>query len=141
MKIQSIQFITQEAFERFGMVIELKPHSKDGWEVVVKSQGDGWRIAVLEFFRRTAVRLENHPSSKESFEPLKGTTVLLVAENSTPGNFEAFLLDRPVCLNEGVWHEVISLSDGAQVKITENLEVDCEYYTLSGEAAVRLISL
>lgn len=139
MKMQPIRFITQETFEKYGMVIELKPHSKDGWEVVVTAPVSGWRIAVLEFSRRTAGRLENHPSSKESFEPLKGTAVLLVAENSAPENFEAFLLDQPVCLNEGVWHEVISLSEAAQVKITENLEVDCEYHTLSNEAAVNII--
>lgn len=133
MGAKKIRFITREAFARYGTVIELKPQSQDGWEVVVKVENSGWRIAVLEFSRHTASMLENHPQSKESFEPLYGTALLIVAENNAPDSFEVFLLDKPVCLFEGIWHQVISLSQVSCVKITENLEVACVFHDLRDE--------
>jgi hypothetical protein len=39
-------------------------------------------------------------------------------------------LDRAVVLNEGIWHEVMSLSDVSTVKITENNDVTDEYRDL-----------
>lgn len=131
---RSIRNITPEGFATYGDVIGLKPDSVDGWEIVVKAEENGWRIAVLEFSRRTTAVLERHPDSRESFEPLKGVTLLLAAaEGDTPDNFSVFLLDKPVCLHKGIWHQVISLSEVSQVKITENLDVSCEYHGLSNE--------
>ena len=72
--------------------------------------------------------VENHPTSKESFEPLKGITVLLVAEHENPENYRVFVLDKPVVLKKGIWHQVMALTPEAQVKITENLEVPSEFY-------------
>ena len=69
------------------------------------------------------------PYSKESFEPLKGISVLLVAEHEKPEDYHAFLLDKPICLKKGVWHQVLSLTAEAEVKITENLEVSSEFYS------------
>ncbi len=138
MQLQPVRNITRESFGKYGTVIEFTPACSDGWEVVAEAPVNGWRIAVLEFSTKSAKRLENHPTSKESFEPLVGTAILFAAENSAPEKFEAFLLDKPVCLNEGVWHEVISLSEVSQVKITENLTVDSSYYMLPCEAAVQL---
>ncbi len=130
---KQIKYITEESFKNYGDVIELKPHSEDGWEIVVRVENTGWRIAVLEFARRTTKKLERHPTSKESFEPLLGTALLIAALKDFPEDFEVFLLDRPVCLNAGVWHQVISLSDLSQVKITENLVVSSEFYELENE--------
>ena len=53
---------------------------------------------------------------------------------------EAFLLDRPVCLNEGVWHDVFALSDTAVVKIAENLDVGSEFYDLPSPLVPRLVA-
>ena len=52
------------------------------------------------------------------FEPLHGLTVLLVAEHETPDAWRAFILDKPVCLKKGVWHQTLSLTDEATVKIS-----------------------
>lgn len=139
--MKPINFITPEAFEKYGTVIDLKPDSKDGWEIVVRVENTGWRIAVLEFSRRGTDKLEKHPLSKESFEPFKGSAILIAAEENAPENYEAFFLDRPVCLKEGVWHQVISLSESCKVKITENLEVACEYYHLQEEVTPCLGSM
>jgi len=135
MGFKNITNITAEAFSKYGTVIEFTPKMYDGWEILVREEKSGWRIALLEFTRKTTKILENHPTSKESFEPVKGTAILIAAENGTPESFEVFLLDKSVCLNEGIWHQVISLSEVSQVKITENLEVTCEYYNLPHEIA------
>lgn len=62
---------------------------------------------------------------------MSGCSLLIVAEHNSPDEFEVFLLDQPVCLNERVWHQVISLSEKTVVKNTENLEVSCVYHELS----------
>lgn len=130
---KEIQNITSENFSKYGVVIDLTLRSADGWEILVKVEQAGWRIAVLEFSRKSVKTLECHPSSRESFEPMSGTALLILAPNENPGDYEAYLLDRPVCLNEGIWHQIISFSEISKVKITENLEVESEYYELKGE--------
>ncbi|MDZ5038549.1 hypothetical protein GNF66_15660 [Clostridium perfringens] len=42
-------------------------------------------------------------------------------------------MDKPICLYKGIWHQVISLSDSASVKITENLDVTSEFYYFESE--------
>jgi len=54
-----------------------------------------------------------------------------VAPFDDPETYEVFLLDRPVCLHEKVWHQVICLSEKATMKITENLDVACVYHDLT----------
>lgn len=76
--------------------------------------------------------------SLESFEPLQGITVLIVAAHDTPEEYEAFILDKPVCLYKGIWHQVLSLTDEAQVKIAENLEVVSEFFDLQKEILVKV---
>jgi ureidoglycolate hydrolase len=75
-------------------------------------------------------KLEMHPGSLESFEPVAGIAVLVVAREDSPEAPEAFLLDRPIILKKGVWHGIISLSAKVELKITENLEVATEFHTL-----------
>ena len=74
----------------------------------------------------------------ETFEPLAGVTVLLVAEHETPEEYRAFVLDKPVCLKKGVWHQVLSLTPEASVKITENKDVYSEFYDLSQEVCAQI---
>lgn len=83
--------------------------------------------------------MECHPSSKESFEPLSGMLLIIVAEHDTPADFEVFLLDKPVCLHAGVWHQVISLAAESQVKIAENYEVESEFFELENEISAAVI--
>ena len=65
-------------------------------------------------------------------------TVLLVAEHETPEKYKAFVLDKPVCLKKGVWHQVLSLTPSAEVKITENKDVYSEFYDLPEEIQVQI---
>jgi len=129
MKIE-IENITTENFAPFGYVLEFTPEMKDPFHVIVREEKDPWRLALLRFDWHEVKRLENHPDSMESFEPLEGASVLFVAENKSPDKIRAFFLDKPICLYKGVWHEVMAVSADAKVKITENLDVSAEYYNL-----------
>ena len=139
MNKKSLQTISKETFKKYGTVIEFTPAMNDGWEILITEKEAGWRVALLEFSRKHTNMLENHPASKETFEPMRGTALLIAAEHHSPENFEIFLLDKPVCVEKGVWHQVIALSDSAQVKITENLDVACEYHTLKTDIQPQIV--
>ena len=134
-----LKTLNPKDFEKYGTIIDLRPGSIDGWDILIKVPEGGWRIAVLEYTRKTAKRLECHSNSKETFEPMEGVSVMLCAEAQSPDKMEAFLLDKPVCLNEGVWHEVFCLSERAKVKITENFDVPCEYRNFQNEVGVAVL--
>lgn len=139
----SVQQLTQESFSAFGKVIEFSSHPQDErFEVVLYEEKEPWRIAVFRVKQRTTTRLECHPTSMESFEPMHGTGILLVAAPQTPCQQYAFLLDKPICLYKGVWHEVITLSEESIYKITENKDVSSEFYPLPqpiGLAAIKTV--
>lgn len=123
-----LESVTAEAFAPYGTILEFPQDFEDSFYIVDKEERQPWRIAVFRYSSKEIRIIENHPGSKETFEPLKGITVLLVAEHETPENYRAFLLDKPVCLNKGIWHQVIALTPEAEVKITENLEVESVFY-------------
>ena len=128
--------VTEDAFSPFGDILEFKNDVKRDFSIVVQEKEPGWRLAVFRYDNHTIDRLERHPTSRESFEPLEGATVLLVAESASPEDWRAFYLDKPVCLHKNVWHQVLALTPQASVKITENLEVDAEFYKLPKPVAV-----
>lgn len=130
---KTIKHLKAKAFEPYGTIIEFTEQMSDGWEILIRAENTGWRIALLEIERKVTHIFEHHPTSKETFEPVSGVTLLIVATNDMPQDYEVFLLDKPICLNEGVWHQVISLSEKSLVKITENLEVSCVYYEVPYE--------
>ena len=137
--MKPIQNLTKDKFKDYGTIIDYTEAKNDGWEIVVRSQGPGWRIALLEIERHASNQLEYHPLSKESFEPLTGTSLIAVAAFERPEEFEVFLLDGPVCLHEKVWHQVICLSEKATMKITENLDVNCVYYDLKEPFQAKIV--
>jgi ureidoglycolate hydrolase len=125
---REINYINKENFFKYGVVLEITENAENGFEILVSEKNYGWRITLFEYSRRSAAVLENHPTSKESFEPVRGMSLLIVAQNKSPEQFEMFILDKPICLYEGVWHQVVTLSQSSMVKITENLEVTSEFY-------------
>ena len=126
--MKPLEYVTREAFEPFGSVIEFPKGTEEKFFVVDTEEKEPWRVAVFRYSNRSVQRFERHPYSKESFEPLQGLTVLLVSEYASPQDYHAFILDKPVCMKKGIWHQVLSLTEEAQVKITENLEVTSEFY-------------
>ena len=133
-----IESITRENFAPFGTVIEFSPDFDGIYEILETEDEKPWILDVFRYTNKTIQRIENHPTSMETFEPLSGVTVLLVAEHETPEKYKAFVLDKPVCLKKGVWHQVLSLTPSAEVKITENKDVYSEFYDLPEEIQVQI---
>jgi ureidoglycolate hydrolase len=140
-----IDFISEEKFKKYGTVLELpadgkmKARGENQFKILVTQQQVGWRLAYLTVRNRTLKRLENHPYSMESFEPVRGVSLITVAPHESPDAVETFVLDKPVVLNAGVWHDVLALSDEAEIKITENADIVTEYYNLKSEVIPQLI--
>lgn len=132
----TLRSIHADEFARFGKVLEFTDASKgEQFEIVITEEKEPWRLAVYRYADKSIKRMECHPSL-ESFEPLYGLTVLVVAEHDRPADYEAFILDKPVCLYKGIWHQVLSLTDEAAVKIAENLVVTSEFYYFDKELEV-----
>lgn len=133
-----VKRISSANFRRFGWIVAYPGRvaaspSKNLFKVIVRQSQPGWRIAYLVVRDRAISRLEQHPGSCESFEPVKGKGWLYVAEKNDPGSITCFLLDKPVVLKKGVWHGIVTLSREFDVKITENSKVKCVYRPLGFE--------
>lgn len=137
--MKGLQSIHKETFAKYGKVLEFSENCTEPFEIVITEEQEPWRLAVFRYRNKGIQRMECHPMSLESFEPLKGLTVLVVAEHDKPEDYEAFILDKPVCLYKGIWHQVLSLTDEAQVKIAENLEVSSEFFDLEKEITVKVM--
>jgi len=128
--------ITRAHFKPYGWLIDYArtslPKSKNLFRIVIRERKKGWRIAYLVVRDRKINRLEQHPDSLESFEPIAGRGLLYVAtkKNSV---IKCFLLDKPVILKKGIWHGVVTLSREFDVKIVENATVKCAYWPLGVE--------
>jgi len=127
--------ITREGFSRYGRVIEYPerpkaPKNKNLFKVIVRQPDHGWRIAYLVVRERSIDRLEQHPDSLESFEPVSGKGLIYLSTKKDPRRVECFYLDKPVILKKGIWHGVVALSADFDVKITENSKVKCIYWRL-----------
>ena len=128
--------ISAKNFKPYGRLIEypnkhLKGRKRNLWRIVLtESFATGWRIACLIVRDKTIRRLESHPYSWESFEPIRGKGLLYVAKTKDMRHVECFLLDRPIILNKGIWHGVVTLTDEWEIKLTENAKVECVYWPL-----------
>lgn len=135
-KFSKSQTITSKNFKPFGWIIEY-PERKNAsktenlFRIVVRQPKLGWRIAYLVVRDREINRLEQHPGSLESFEPVKGRGLLFVSTRKDEKAVACFLLDKPVILKRGVWHGVVTLSPEFDIKITENSNVKCVYWKIN----------
>ena len=135
----AIEQLEQRLFAPFGRV--LKPSVEETPEVsetgafdffvLFRESTDRWQIGYLKQTAGAFSRLECHPNTPEVFAPVKGETVLVLAEACEhPGKMTAFRLDEPVVLSPGVWHGVVSLDGLSEVLIVENADVIDEYFEL-----------
>lgn len=139
--IISLKNLTQEKFKKYGEIIVPNPVGGERFQVIIDEPGaDGWRIAVSQVHRDSITKLGLHPNTRETFEPLTGVSVIVVAPCEAPEEIEAFLLDQPVCLYKKVWHATVSLSETAYLKIAENSHVEQEEYTLERALDIRISS-
>ncbi len=125
-----IEPLSAETIAPFGYLIA-HPGGERFQVICSESDPVGWQIAVNRIANRTVDQLACHPNTMESFEPVSGTAVLLLASPDSPADWRAFILDRPVCIRKGVWHATVTLSEEAFVKITENVHVEADFHQLS----------
>jgi len=131
-----IKKLNAQNFRRYGRIIEyprkhLKGNQRNLFRIVLtESSRLGWRIAYLIVRDKKIKKLECHPYSFESFEPMCGRGLLYVAKKSDECAIECFQLDRPVILKKGIWHGVVTLTDEWEIKLTENAKVKCVYWPL-----------
>ncbi len=124
-----IKKITAENFRKYGRIIEYsgkRPKNKNLnlFRIVLKeNKRYGWRIAYLVLRDKKIDRLERHPGSFESFEPVRGSSVIYLARKKN-SKAELFYLNKPVILKKGIWHGVVTLTPESEIKITENAEVE-----------------
>ncbi len=132
-----IRNIEANNFKKYGWVIEYPDKSKEDkkknlFRIVLKEpRGLGWRIAYLIVRDKVVDKLEQHPQSYESFEPVKGRSVLFVSESRDFKKIKSFYLDKPVILKKKIWHGIVSLTNETEVKITENAKVKCVYWLVN----------
>jgi ureidoglycolate hydrolase len=125
-----IKQLSKETFGKYGSMLDPEDKSKVFTVVCGDKDAKGWRIGVVIIGPENVKQLEAHPESLETFEPVAGTSVLLVSETKNPDSIEAFLLDRGVLVNRNIWHALSVLSLKAEVKVTENFEVASVFHKL-----------
>jgi len=125
-----IRQLNEKSFRKYGGMLEPADKTKVFTVLCGDKEAAGWRIGYVILGQDNVKSLEAHPESFETFEPVAGTTILLVAEAKSPDNIEAFLLDKGVIVNKNIWHGLCVLSSKAEVKVTENFEVESVFHTL-----------
>lgn len=131
--------INTKNFRRFGWVIEYPkktPRNKrDSFFKVILTEKRkvGWRIAYLLLRDKTLDKLERHVDSFESFEPVKGRSLIFVSRGRNHKKIKIFFLDKPVILDKGIWHGVVALGRESEIKITENAKLRCDYWHIREE--------
>ncbi len=127
--------ITALNFKKYGYIIQWEgPENKkenNQFRIIIRDfKAKGWRIAYLVVREKQIKFLERHPVSFESFEPVKGKAILYVSNEKVPQVIEAFVLDKPIVLLKGIWHNVLSRTKETHIKITENNKVQLIRYIL-----------
>lgn len=126
--------LTHKNIRPFGWIIDRSCVRDKGrgnaFGILLKERSKGWRVAYLVMRTRAINRLEKHPDSIETFEPVKGRAMLALAADKNPGDTKLFFLDKSVALKKGIWHGVAALTKKAEMKIFENREVKTKYHHL-----------
>ena len=127
--------LTALNFKKYGYIIQWEgPENKkenNQFRIVLRDfKAKGWRIAYLIVREKKINFLEKHPLSFESFEPIKGKAILYVSNKKMPQAIEAFILDKPIVLLKGIWHNVLSCTKETHIKVTENNKVKLIRYIL-----------
>lgn len=132
--------LTARNIRPYGILIDASCVKDDGrkncFGVLLKERSKGWRIGYLIVREKKVWRLEHHPDSLETFEPVKGKSVIVFAPGRYPERTKMFLLDKPVVVKKGVWHDVAALSGRSDIKVFENIEVKTRYHYLKKSVTI-----
>ena len=146
MRISTLELI-QEFFEPFGRVLEPQSNEtpknkKEGvfdFFVILKEFSKGWQVGYFRYSGKILKILECHPTTPEAFIPQNGEAILLLAINPEE-EITAFKFDKPIVLNRGIWHGLISLSEKAEMLIVENPDVTSKFYELEKSISKKSLS-
>lgn len=135
-----VKKLTPAAIRPYGCIIDAACVKDSGhgnnFGILLKERSDGWRIGYLILRDKRIEKLESHPDSLETFEPVKGKIVIALARSRAPHKPELFFLDKPIVVNKGVWHEVLAVSTRCEIKIFENAEVKTRHYSLNKKLVI-----
>ncbi len=126
---ENIKNLSPATFKDYGSLIEYpdvqaKGKNRNLWKVLYRSDDDvGWRIAYLVLRDKSIGRLECHPDTDETFEPIKGKAVIFVSRTREICTLQAFWLDRPIIVFRGIWHGIVTVARETHIKICENKNV------------------
>lgn len=140
----NIKPLTPANLRPYGRLIHYPNKEKKGnvrnlWRIVLTDEkAKGWRIAYLILRDKRLHRLECHPNTFESFEPVKGKCLIFLSTKPETGKIDCFLLDKPIILNKSVWHGLIVIDKECEIKITENAKVQCKYFALKNKEKICL---
>ncbi|NLE65539.1 MAG: hypothetical protein GX606_06460 [Elusimicrobia bacterium] len=128
-------------FRAFGKIIEYPDIAGKGtrrnlWRIIhTENAKVGWRVAYLVLRDKTIGRMGRHPRSDETFEPIKGKALLFVSKDKRIEDIQCFLLDKPIILFKGIWHNVLTLTPEAHIKICENASVTQDNWDLGSRVS------
>ena len=129
-----INRLTHKSVKPYGCIIDSSFIKDDGrgdkFGVLLKERSSGWRIGYLILRKKKIIRLENHPDSLETFEPVRGRAIIALSARKSPDQVKVFSLDKPVALKKRVWHNLAAVSKRCEIKIFENIKVKTEYRAL-----------
>ena len=136
---KKVKKLTHKSIKPYGRIIDSGCVKDDGkgnrFGIFLKEKSSGWRIGYLIVRDRSITRVEYH-DTLETFEPVIGKCIIALASSCKPEKPEVFLLDKPIVLNKGIWHDVAAISKRAEIKIVENIDVDGGYYYLKAPIKV-----
>ncbi len=131
--------LTHKSMKPYGFIIDARCVRDNGrgnrFGILLKEKSDGWRIGYLIVRDKKIGRIEYH-DTLETFEPVSGRSVIALARHKSPESLKLFLLDKPIVLKKGIWHEVAAVSKRCEIKICENIDVHGEYYYLDDAIAI-----
>lgn len=142
---KNISRLTRANIKPYGYIIDEKyartQPDGNGWGIPIRSKSTGWRLAYLILRNKTIKRLESHPDTLETFDPVKGRALIALAAPKAPDKFELFHLDRQIVLKKGVWHGLYTVTPETHIKIIENIKVKCVYRKLKAGAIAALLAI
>lgn len=126
--------LTSKTIKPYGYIIDSSCVKDDGrgnrFGILLRERSGGWRIGYLILREKKIDKLESHPDSLETFEPVRGEAVIALSRPGSPDAVKLFYLDKPVVLKKKIWHDVLAFSGRCEIKIFENIDVETKYHYL-----------
>ncbi len=132
----TIEFVDRENFLRYGETVEVaRPdpgraqRGEDEYRTLARVNSNGWKIAMHCVRARWTDSLYAY-DGRRLLTPQGGALLLCVAPPDRPQNVQVFVLDRPIALNAGIPHALLTLSAECWVQVCEDFETRSQPHKL-----------